>query len=134
MSKKDFSSDSDVFNAMFSMSTIKEAEKKDETQLKKEVAKTKPEHTEKKVTVTKKNIVPVNTIKERKSKRFNFYLESTLTDYFDNIKWIKRVQNTSDYINKLIREDFIKTLEISKDSDINEIENAWQKYKKENNL
>ena len=62
-----------------------------------------------------------------------FAVDDDLTEYFNNIMWIKR-STKSGYLNDLIRQDFIKTLGLNKTASKDDILAKWQEYKKENRL
>lgn len=62
-----------------------------------------------------------------------FAVDDDLTEYFNNIMWIKRTTK-SGYLNDLIRQDFIKTLGLNKTASSDDIMQKWNEYKKENRL
>lgn len=62
-----------------------------------------------------------------------FAVDDDLTEYFNNIMWIKR-STKSGYLNDLIRQDFIKTLGLNKTASKDDILAKWNEYKKENRL
>ena len=133
MSKKEFNIDINSFNNLNDMDSIyagnipvENTPAKVET--KKEIkSKTKP----------KKN----DTIDHKKTNGKNktdnysitFKIDADIEDYLKNILWINR-KNKNEYVNDLIRADMIKRLNLKEDANYNELQTAWDKYKKANNI
>lgn len=74
---------------------------------------------------------------ERKRQDSNYSIcikvENDLVDFFKNALWITR-KSKKDYLNDLIRQDFIKTIGARKNATDDELKELWEKYKQENNL
>lgn len=117
MSKKDFNEVDNSMTAFFSepIKQVADIKKKEEKQ---EKAKVKEE-------------------KERVRQDSNYSIcikvESDLVDFFKNALWITR-KSKKDYLNDLIRQDYIKTIGARKNATNEELEELWNKYKKDNNL
>lgn len=111
MSKKDFNNISDDTMTAFFSDPIKA------------VAETKEKETE---TTTKE---------QRQDSNYSICIkvENDLVDFFKNALWITR-KSKKDYLNDLIRQDFIKTIGARKNATDSELKELWDKYKKENNL
>lgn len=62
-----------------------------------------------------------------------FKIDADIEDYLKNILWINR-KTKNEYVNDLIRADMIKRLNLREDATYNEIQTAWDKYKKANNI
>lgn len=60
-------------------------------------------------------------------------VENDLVDFFKNALWITR-KSKKDYLNDLIRQDFIKTIGARKNATDDELKELWGKYKQDNNL
>jgi hypothetical protein len=81
--------------------------------------------------------VKAKEIKQKQVKKDSYKLvfavDDDLTEYFNNIMWIKR-NTKSGYLNDLIRQDFIKTIGLNKTASNDDIMQKWNEYKKENRL
>lgn len=62
-----------------------------------------------------------------------FKIDADIEDYLKNILWINR-KTKNQYVNDLIRADMIKLLDLNEDATYDEIQRAWDKYKKANNI
>ena len=90
---------------------------------------------------TKTNTKRSDTIDHKKSNGTNkkdnysitFKIDADIEDYLKNILWINR-KTKNEYVNDLIRADMIKRLNLREDATYNEIQTAWDKYKKANNI
>lgn len=97
----------------------------------------KPKKESKPKTNTKKS----DTIDHKKTNGTNkkdnysitFKIDADIEDYLKNILWINR-KTKNEYVNDLIRADMIKRLNLREDATYNEIQTAWDKYKKANNI
>lgn len=114
MSKKDFNNLSDDTMTAFFSNPIKPATETKEKEIKKETE-----------TVTT----------ERQDSNYSICvkIEGDLVDFFKNALWITR-KSKKDYLNDLIRQDFIKTIGARKSATNKELQELWENYKKENNL
>lgn len=87
------------------------------------------------------NIKKSDTIDHKKTNGTNkkdnysitFKIDADIEDYLKNILWINR-KTKNEYVNDLIRADMIKRLNLREDATYNEIQTAWDKYKKANNI
>jgi len=115
MSKKDFESLNDDTMTAFFSDTTKAVNNEKEKETK---------HEKEKETKT-----------ERKDSNYSvcIKIENDIVDFFKNALWITR-KSKKDYLNDLIRQDFIKTIGAKKNASDNELKELWEKYKKENNL
>ena len=66
--------------------------------------------------------------------RYNFYLDTDLADFINNYLWLTKNRSYSQYFNTLIKQDFLKLLELPADTSNEEMLKKWEEYKKENNL
>ena len=97
----------------------------------------KPKKESKPKTNTKKS----DTIDHKKTNGTNkkdnysitFKIDADIEDYLKNILWINR-KTKNEYVNDLIRADMIKRLNLREDATYNEIQTAWDNYKKDNNI
>ena len=64
---------------------------------------------------------------------FNYSYWLNDLNFFKNALWITR-KSKKDYLNDLIRQDFIKTIGARKNATDDELKELWKNYKKENNL
>jgi uncharacterized protein (DUF4415 family) len=112
MSKKDFNNISDDTMTAFFSEPIKA------------VAETKEKATKQ-----------VKETTERQDSNYSICIkvENDLVDFFKNALWITR-KSKKDYLNDLIRQDFIKTIGARKNATDDELKELWKNYKKENNL
>jgi hypothetical protein len=62
-----------------------------------------------------------------------FKIDADIEDFLKNILWINR-KTKNQYVNDLIRADMIKLLNLNDDASYDEIQKAWDKYKKANNI
>lgn len=62
-----------------------------------------------------------------------FKIDEDITDYLKNILWINR-KTKNQYVNDLIRADMIKRLNLKSNATYDEIQTAWENYKKANNI
>jgi hypothetical protein len=62
-----------------------------------------------------------------------FKIDADIEDFLKNILWINR-KTKNQYVNDLIRADMIKLLKLSDNASYEEIQKAWDKYKKANNI
>lgn len=69
-----------------------------------------------------------------------FKIDADIDDYLKNIEWVKYIEckekntNKNKYVNELIRQDMIKTLKLKSNATYDEIQTAWENYKKANNI
>lgn len=117
MSKKDFNNISDDTMTAFFSEPIKT------------VAETKEKETK------KEKETETTTREQRQDSNYSICIkvENDLVDFFKNALWITR-KSKKDYLNDLIRQDFIKTIGARKNATDSELKELWDKYKKENNL
>ena len=95
----------------------------------------------KKISKPKTNTKKSDTIDNKKTNGTNkkdnysitFKIDADIEDYLKNILWINR-KTKNEYVNDLIRADMIKRLNLREDATYNEIQTAWDKYKKANNI
>lgn len=95
----------------------------------------------KKISKPKTNTKKSDTIDHKKTNGTNkkdnysitFKIDADIEDYLKNILWINR-KTKNEYVNDLIRADMIKRLNLREDATYNEIQTAWDKYKKANNI
>lgn len=117
MSKKDFNNtNDDVMTAFFSdpiKATAETIEKRKETQ--------------------KETNKPTERQRQDSNYSICIKVENDLVDFFKNALWITR-KSKKDYLNDLIRQDFIKTIGARKNATDDELKELWEKYKQENNL
>lgn len=81
--------------------------------------------------------------KGRVNKKNNYAItikiDEDLKDYLSKIEWVKMLSdrvstNKNQFINDLIRTDMIKRLNLREDATYEEMQKAWAKYKKANNI
>lgn len=99
--------------------------------------------TEVKTTTTKK--VASNDPKKANGKNrkdnytITFKIDADVEDYLKHIEWIKILEtrentNKNKYVNDLIRQDMIKLLKLKSNASYEDIQQAWDEYKKANNI
>ena len=62
-----------------------------------------------------------------------FKIDADIEDYLKNILWINR-KTKNQYVNDLIRADMLKLLNLKANATYEEIQTAWEEYKKANNI
>ena len=72
-------------------------------------------------------------VNKKNNYSITFKIDADIEDYLKNILWINR-KTKNEYVNDLIRADMIKRLNLREDATYNEIQTAWDKYKKANNI
>ena len=60
-------------------------------------------------------------------------IETDLVDYFKSNVWITK-KSKNNYVNDLIRADFLKTIKAKEKTPEERQQELWQKYKKQHNL
>lgn len=60
-------------------------------------------------------------------------IETDLVDYFKNNIWITK-KSKNNYVNDLIREDFLKTIGVRHKIPEDRIQKRWNKYKEKHNI
>ena len=82
--------------------------------------------------------VKVGTSKA-KNYTITFKIDADIDEYLHNIEWIQYDKgmrgklNKNVYVNELIRQDMIKTLNLKPNASYDEIKTAWEQFKKDNN-
>lgn len=164
MSKKDFSQDTNnVFASFFSSPTVteedknimpeevkrEETKKNIKTKSKKEIKDNKKEKEAVKtaeetiITSQTKSNIEADTIVNSQEKapkthskenRYNFFVDNELNEYLSNVTWLRRQKNVAMYMNSLIKRDLLDFLNLPAEATDEELTNAWNSYKKENNI
>lgn len=147
MGKKNFDLNIDTFNnSMDSIySGVVETPKATEPQIKQERKKLTDEfiQSSKKLNKIQKANLDNPKVKEGTSKAKNytitFKIDADIDEYLHNIEWIQYDKgmrgklNKNAYVNELIRQDMIKTLNLKPNASYDEIKSAWEQFKKDNN-
>ena len=109
-----------------------------------ETTPAKPVETKKEIKSKKNDIIDHTKTKDSKGRvnKTNNYaitikIDEDLKDYLSKIEWVKMLSDrvsTNKYINDLIRADMLKRLNLNEDATYEDMQKAWDKYKKANNI
>lgn len=133
MSKKNFNIDINSFSSINDMDSIYAGNTPTETAPIIETPKKEVKNKTKIKNNDKIDHKKTNGTNKKDNYSITFKIDADIEDYLKNILWINR-KTKNQYVNDLIRDDMIKRLKLKNNATYDELQTAWEDYKKANNI